>query len=255
MPLHNSEAFRASKFFQNLPEDFAFSGGIVEDRLMVEYGAMFAARGVRVPTSIVFRDEAEVAEFQDSCEILAARIGGFDLELQRPAMEALLSAIEAGRESGLSITPRGADSARRNYEGTVELWASRVEPALRHWTLSGRLAASEALEISAMPVFDQVLKVFELEEQGIFFAKDLSKSIIYSVAPPGTSQHLAMLAFDVSEFNDVRVRELLARHGWFQTVVSDLPHFTYLGLDEDLLATKGLRRINTGDRHFWVPDI
>ena len=41
-----------------------------------------------------------------------------------------------------------------------------------------------------------------------------------------------MLAFDVNEFDNPRVREILAKHGWFQTVLSDLPHFTYLGLKE-----------------------
>jgi hypothetical protein len=97
--------------------------------------------------------------------------------------------------------------------------------------------------------------VLELERDRIFFAKDLSKSIIYSVAPPGASQHLAMLAFDVAEYYDAEVRSLLARHGWFQTVTSDLPHFTFLGADESDLPGLGLKRIENGDRHFWVPDI
>jgi hypothetical protein len=100
-----------------------------------------------------------------------------------------------------------------------------------------------------------VPEVFTLEEQGMFFAKDLSKSIIYSVAPPGTSQHLSLLAFDVKEFDDRRIRDLLARHGWFQTVVSDLPHFTFLGVEENELPGLGLKNITSIDRSFWVPDI
>src|SRR5205085_2247542 len=79
--------------------------------------------------------------------------------------------------------------------------------------------------------------VLELERAGLFFSKDLSKSILRSVAAPGASQHLAMLAFDASEFQDARVRDLLARCGWFQTVLSDLPHFTYLGLEESELPS------------------
>ena len=106
-----------------------------------------------------------------------------------------------------------------------------------------------------MSPFEQVPVVLTLEEDGIYFAKDLSKSIIYSVAPPGTSQHLAMLAFDVNEFNDQQVRSILARHRWYQTVVSDLPHFTFLGVDEAELPSLGLKRTVSGDRHFWVPDI
>ena len=97
--------------------------------------------------------------------------------------------------------------------------------------------------------------VLELEENGLYFAKDLSKSIIYSVAPPGTSQHLSMLALDVAEFDDKDVRALLIEHKWFQTVVSDLPHFTYLGVREDELADLGLKKVLSCHRTFWLPDV
>ncbi|HMJ08621.1 MAG TPA: hypothetical protein VK468_06430, partial [Pyrinomonadaceae bacterium] len=83
----------------------------------------------------------------------------------------------------------------------------------------------------------------------------LSKSIIYSVAPPGASQHLSMLAFDVKEFDAEDVRVTLAKHRWFQTVTSDLPHFTYLGVAESELAGLGLKRVEHAGRPFWVPDI
>ena len=64
-----------------------------------------------------------------------------------------------------------------------------------------------------------------------------------------------MLAFDVAEFDDERVRAVLARHGWHQTVTSDLPHFTYLGVTESELQGLGLKRSVHADRVFWVPDI
>ncbi|MEJ7699428.1 MAG: hypothetical protein WKF71_07255 [Pyrinomonadaceae bacterium] len=86
-------------------------------------------------------------------------------------------------------------------------------------------------------------KSFELELEGMFFSKDLSKTIVYSVAPPGTSQHLSMLAFDASEHENPEVREILARYGWLQTVVSDLPHFTYLGVAENELSGLGLKKL------------
>ena len=97
--------------------------------------------------------------------------------------------------------------------------------------------------------------ILGLERDGIFFAKDLSKSIIYSVAPPGTSQHLSMLALDVKEYEDARVRAILAKHGWYQTVVSDLPHFTFLGVAEKDLPKLGLKMVTNADRSFWIPDI
>ena len=89
----------------------------------------------------------------------------------------------------------------------------------------------------------------------MFFSKDLSKTIIYSVAPPGTSQHLSMLALDVGENENPKVREILARHGWYQTVQSDLPHFTFLGVQESDLEKLGLKKVSDGGRLFWLPNI
>ena len=64
-----------------------------------------------------------------------------------------------------------------------------------------------------------------------------------------------MLALDVQEHGDAQVREILARNGWFQTVISDLPHFTYLGISESELANYGLKKITDGGRVFWIPDL
>jgi hypothetical protein len=228
--------------------------GVVEERLLPEYGAVFVTRAVPPPV-IVFSDDTAVCAFQDRLEIGTANIGGLDLELQKPAMAALLAAVDEAAGNGLSINPRGADSARRDYQETVELWASRVEPALDHWLASGRITDDQAVSIRDLEPFEQVPVVFELEREGIWFAKDLSKSIIYSVAPPGASQHLSMLAFDIAEFDDPAVRNILAKNGWYQTVVSDLPHFTYLGIDREELAERGLKNIEYRDREFWVPDL
>src|SRR5205085_2267606 len=52
-----------------------------------------------------------------------------------------------------------------------------------------------------------------------------------------------------------RFEPALAHHGWFQTVLSDLPHFTYLGLDERHLPARGLRRVEAGGQSFWIPNI
>lgn len=253
--MENSNAKPGALFFANLPADLAVTDDPVEQLLLREYGAMFVAKNVPVPRKIIFRDSRDVDDFQSGVIAAAAKIGEHEMRLQAPAMEALTAAVREAEMHGLTITPRGPDSAARSYEGTVELWASRVEPALKHWVGHGRMTQAEADRISAMSAFEQVPEVLRLEEKGIYFAKDLSKSIIYSVAPPGTSQHLAMLAFDVSEFADERVRAILARHGWYQTVVSDLPHFTYLGVEEHELPTLGLRRVESGGQMFWVPNV
>ena len=250
------EIDRDSLFFENLPDHFVLGDDAAQHRLLREYGAVFVARGgVTAPDRVIFKDEIEVNEFQSQLKISRSRIGEFSLELQASAMVGLLVAAAEARESGLSITPRGADAARRNYNDTIELWNSRVEPALIHWQENGRITREQAETLRSLPPHEQVPEVFALEEEGIYFAKDLSKSIIYSVAPPGASQHLSLLAFDVAEFDHPEVRAVLAKHFWYQTVTSDLPHFTFLGVEEGRLRGLGLKTVESCDRSFWIPDI
>ena len=137
----------------------------------------------------------------------------------------------------------------------MRLWNSRFLPALDHWTGAGRLAEEQSERLCSLPINEQVTEVLELEKEGIFFSKDLSKSVLYSIAAPGTSQHIAMLAFDANEFQDRRVREILSQHSWFQTVLSDLPHFTFLGLEEAELPDSGLKRTEVQGQTFWIPDL
>jgi hypothetical protein len=245
-----------TKFHSSLPQGFNHPSDDVGRRLLEEYGAVFIARGGAIPPkTVIFKDEAEVSAFQSSLEKSSKTVGGFAIELQSAAMKALGEAIAEAKQKKLKITPRGAGSAKRNYRKTVELWASRVEPGLVHWTAKKKLQKKEADRVRALSPFEQVPEIFKLESRGMFFAKDLSKTIIYSVAPPGASQHLSMLALDVAEFDDPKVRKILAKHCWFQTVVSDLPHFTFLGARAEDLPALGLKKITNGGRDFWLPDI
>jgi hypothetical protein len=229
----------------------------VARRVLEDYGAMFlAASSVMLPPVCVFKSEAAVSEFQADADFTTAIIGGDRIELQPAAMSALLSAREEARQLKLDITPRGGEeAARRSYNDTLRLWNTRFLPALTHWSRLGRLSKEQVTRLRRLPLGEQVREVLELEKSGIFFSKDFSKSILYSIAAPGTSQHLAMLALDVEQFADERVRRILARHGWFQTVKSDLPHFTYLGLEEKDLPARGLRPVISGKQLFWIPNV
>lgn len=229
----------------------------VSRRVLEDYGAMFvAARGVLPPPVCMFRSEAEVLEFQEDARPTAAMIGGVHIELQPEAMNALMSAREEAHALRLDITPRGGEeAARRSYMDTLHLWNTRFLPALAYWSKLKRLSKEQVATLRKLPLHEQVREVLELEKSGIFFSKDFSKSILYSIAAPGTSQHLAMLALDVDQFADGRVRRILARHGWFQTVKSDLPHFTYLGLEEKDLPAHGLRPVVYSRQLFWIPNV
>jgi hypothetical protein len=119
----------------------------------------------------------------------------------------------------------------------------------------GRLTEEHVTRMRGLSLREQVAEVLELEKTGVYFSKDLSKSILYSIAAPGASQHIAMLAFDVNEFDNPRIREIMAKHGWFQTVLSDLPHFTYLGLKEKDLPKNGLRSLEINGQMFWIPNV
>jgi hypothetical protein len=221
----------------------------VSQRIYGDYGAVFKAQGVNRPPKVMFSDQSECENWQSTLTTERENIGGITIELQTAAMQALLKA----RESGIQITPRGSDAAKRGYNDTVRLWTSRVNAALQHWTKSGRLSLGDAARIRALSPTVQVGEVLNLESQGINFSTDFSKSILYSVAAPGTSQHLSMLALDVTQHENPKVREVLAQNGWFQTVVSDLPHFTYLGVEENQLVSLGLRKTTNGGRVFWTP--
>ncbi|HEX3101367.1 MAG TPA: hypothetical protein VHQ01_06245, partial [Pyrinomonadaceae bacterium] len=121
-------------FFKNLPKGFAQPKNDPERLLLKEYGAVYVARGgVTPPNKIVFKDEADVTAFQAGLSKSTENIGGVSIDLQAPAMAALREARTEAQKSGLTIGPRGSDSARRGYKHTVDLWASRVNPGFVHW--------------------------------------------------------------------------------------------------------------------------
>ena len=229
----------------------------VARRVLKDYGAMFVASKKVVPPPVcVFSSEEQVAKFQDAAGFARETIKGEQIELQPEAMKALLKTLEEAKKEGFDITPRdGSEAARRKYDDSVRLWNTRFLPALKHWIGKGKLTPVQAARLRSLPLHDQVAEVLELEKRKIYFSKDLSKSILYSIAAPGTSQHIAMLAFDVMEFQNTRVRALLAKHGWFQTVRSDLPHFTFLGLKESELPRHGLKSVVVDGQKFWIPNV
>ncbi len=267
MPEPAKSAYESSPFYAALARALTQRGQTIEDicppedqiarRVLHDYGAMFVAHEMVTPPPMCkFTSEDEVTQFQKAAGRATVTIGDASIELQPAAMTALLRARAAARDKGLDITPRdGAEAARRSYADTVRLWNSRFFPALDHWIREGRLTQPQTETLRVMPTNEQVSAVLELEQDGIFFSKDFSKSVLYSIAAPGTSQHIAMLAFDANEFLDERVRGLLADNGWFQTVLSDLPHFTFLGLKEAELVERGLKRVEVNGQTFWIPDV
>ncbi|MEP6913890.1 MAG: hypothetical protein ABI923_14100 [bacterium] len=238
-------------------ENLCPTSDFVARRILEDYGAVFvASKKVMPPPVCIFSSEQEVTQFQERAGYTTERIGFDDIELQPEAMKALMKAREEAQKEGLDITPRdGAEAARRTYADSLHLWDTRFLPALDYWLAQGRLTEAQVARLKGLPLHNQIAEVLELEKSGVYFSKDLSKSILYSIAAPGTSQHIAMLAFDVIEFDNPRIREILAKHGWFQTVLSDLPHFTFLGLKEKDLPKNGLKNVEVDGQTFWIPNV
>jgi hypothetical protein len=229
----------------------------VSKRILHEYGAIFIAdEKVIAPPVCMFTSAEQVNDFQAKTQISGEQIGNARIELQANAMKAYLEARADAQTNGLDIKPKdGAEAARRGYEDTLRLWKSRVDPACEHWIAKGKLTQEQVDKLKNLSIKDQVREVLEYEKSGIYFNTFFNNSILYSVAAPGTSQHLSMLALDVEQFANKQVREIMAKHGWFRTVQNDSPHFTFLGKKEEELASLGLKKVENKDGEFWIPNV
>ena len=231
----------------------------VERRLLAEYGAVLITRATP-PPAILFADSREVEEFQLSLPVKRAQLGEYEIELQAEALEALRTAADDVAGEGGRLSARAADSGRRTYEQTVALWSRNVSRGLIHWQELGRLYAARGERIRSLSPVEKVAVILEMEErEEVYFGTFFNRSILYSVAAPGASQHLSMLAFDVAEYRDAAVEEALNRRGWHRTVLHDLPHFTYLGYGVEALADLGLHPLMQEYDGFccryWLPDL
>ncbi len=224
-------------------------------RLLQEYGSIWinADPEILLPAEIIFANASSTDRYQSRLGL--SQQGS--CKLQTKALSALEAAQKQAKAEGLTLSARGNDSCLRNYEGTVRLWLSRVEPNLNYYQAQGKLSAVEAKRIRGANTREQIELVLDLEaERGLLFDKFRQTSILNSVAAPGSSQHLTGLAFDLAEFASPRARSIMNEHGWYQTIQADLPHFTYLGraYSEAEFDGLGLKKQKSQGYTFWVPN-
>ncbi|HEY9886690.1 MAG TPA: D-alanyl-D-alanine carboxypeptidase family protein [Vampirovibrionales bacterium] len=234
------------------------SSSPVERRLLKEYGALWTSQEpeILLPKTVAFYTSEDTNKFQES--LIAGSLFNGKCQLQKAAKNALENAVQEALENNLLITPRGEDSCMRDYAKTHELWLSRVEPNLDFYFNEGKLTAEQVEKVKDASTWKQVALVLELEkDQGLLFDKYRQTSILNSVAAPGTSQHLTGLAFDCKQYANKQIRNILAKHGWYQTIANDIPHFTFLGLNLQAsdLEQRGLKEVVEGEYTFWVPDL
>jgi hypothetical protein len=252
------EAVVADSLFRAATGRFmAWPVSALEERLLREYGAPIAAADsqLRRPSAVVYFDAGDVTREQQRLGLDSAIIGTDTITLQAPALRALRAAMERARRLRLRISPAGDRSASlRHYLDTELFWNVRVDRRLARLTEAGRLTAERADTVRTLAVRDQIERVLAMEDEGYCFGGTGEKTILHSVAAPGSSQHLFGYAIDVAEHDNARVRRLLATMGFRQTVLDDQPHFTYLGARTDAqLRAAGLVPVRHGGRTYWVP--
>ncbi|MDX1920015.1 MAG: D-alanyl-D-alanine carboxypeptidase family protein [Candidatus Caenarcaniphilales bacterium] len=227
-------------------------------RILKEYGALWTGSDpeVKFPPKLIFESEADTLSYQENLQLDS--VSGNNCRLQKAALSQLNKAQSEAAALKLKITPRGSDSCLRSYKTTYDLWLSRLEPNLNYYVSNKKLTQAEAQKVRKAPLNKQIKMVLDLETQkGLLFDKYRQTSILNSVAAPGSSQHLSGLAFDVAEFANPQIRKILNKHGWYQTVENDQPHFTYLGVqnNEENLKNYGLVKKAKGQFSFWIPNI
>jgi len=149
----------------------------------------------------------------------------------------------------------GSIAGGRTYADTVRLWNSRLDPALKYWVRRGMISAEEEDLARSMSVDKQVEQVIEWELHGFWFGTNKNASIFASTAPPGVSQHLALMALDIAPPITPEKRALMNANGWYQTVKGDVSHFTYLGVPESVLPSRGLKAVLMNGTIYWIPNI
>jgi hypothetical protein len=63
-----------------------------------------------------------------------------------------------------------------------------------------------------------------------------------------------MLAIDIVEHDNPMIVMLLAGRGWYRTVLDDPTHFTFIGVPEGRLPSRGLKAVTKGRYTFWIPN-
>ncbi|MDB9491065.1 D-alanyl-D-alanine carboxypeptidase family protein [Dolichospermum circinale CS-534/05] len=187
-----------------------------EYTLLRSYGTVFINQDseIKLPEKVILDNEIETQSFQDQISIELVN-GTEECYLQKRAAAALNKAKEL---ENISLKSGYAGDCLRNFATNLRFW--------------NKYANRETLT--------QVKAGKETKILGL-------------VAPPGTSQHLWGLAIDLQILTPAQ-KQILNENGWFQTVVNDLPHWTYLGWREEDLPKFGLQqKIIQGIKYWTTP--
>ncbi|NET00299.1 MAG: peptidase M15 [Sphaerospermopsis sp. SIO1G2] len=181
------------------------------------YGTIFVNQNpdIILPSKFILENEVETVDFQENLQLTLVE-GTRECYLQKAAADAF---NKARNIIDIPLRSGYSGDCTRSYATTLRFW--------QKYTNSSTL---------------------EQVKQG------KEKNILSLVAPPGTSQHLWGLALDLGVSNQEQ-RQALNENGWFQTVVKDTPHWTYLGWDKESLPKFGLQSKIVQGITYWVTPI
>ncbi|MBF2064367.1 MAG: D-alanyl-D-alanine carboxypeptidase family protein [Calothrix sp. C42_A2020_038] len=189
--------------------------GSFEYIILRQYGAPFINfdSAIKLPQTVFFPNSQETRNYQASL-VMGKVNSGNNCFLQKVAADAFNI---ADKQIDIPLkSGYGSSDCTRTYETNLRFW--------RKYTNN---------------------KTLERVKQG------RETAILNVVAPPGTSQHLWGLAIDLRVSKPAQ-RKALNQNGWFQTVETDVPHWTYLGVPEEKLPEFGFNKKIVRGITYWL---
>ncbi|MBD2133032.1 D-alanyl-D-alanine carboxypeptidase family protein [Sphaerospermopsis sp. FACHB-1094] len=185
--------------------------------LLRAYGAIFINQNpeIKLPPKVIVDNEQDTKQIQDNLQLTLVE-GTQECYLQKAAADAF---NQARNIIDIPLKSGYSGDCTRSFATNLRFWQKYTN--------------------------NQTL---EQVKQG------KETNILSVVAPPGTSQHLWGLALDLRVSNQEQ-REALNQNGWFQTVAKDVPHWTYLGWDEESLPKFGLQEKIISGITYWLTPI
>ncbi len=183
--------------------------------MLRQYGAPFVNlnSGIKLPPKVFFPNPEETRTYQASL-VMGKVNSGNNCFLQKAAADAFNI---ADKQINIPLkSGYGAGDCTRTYETNLRFWKKYANNNTLERVKQGRETA-----------------------------------ILNVVAPPGTSQHLWGLAIDLRVATATQ-RKALNQNGWFQTVETDLPHWTYLGVPEEKLPDFGFNKKIVRGITYWL---
>jgi hypothetical protein len=189
--------------------------GTFEYIMLQQYGAPFITQNsaIKLPPKVFFPTAEETRAYQASL-VMAKVNSGNNCFLQKGAADAFNI---ADKQINIPLkSGYGGGDCTRTYETNLRFWRKYANNNTLERVKQGRETA--------------ILKI---------------------VAPPGTSQHLWGLAIDL-RVSTAAQRTALNQNGWFQTVETDVPHWTYLGVPEEKLPDFGFKKKIVRGITYWL---